>query len=228
MPNPVLSKLAITSRSNPHHTVESVSHSPIAVASFTSILWLALVMSFVTVLSFYAVFVIANDLEDPFGTDDNDMPMLEFHEEFCASLCALLTQAWLPMDQWLVKEGKWVRPRNVALAVNAFGDKIGKCGVAFSSRDVSGRAPRPYNTLLNRAKAKKARGATKGFVALRSTNREAALLPTVVIPQSLDYAGKAIVIQRAVRDRAKSKAFSSSCAGVADGNKGRKPSYAFA
>ena len=95
MPNPVLSKLAITSRSNPHHTVESVSHSPIAVASFTSILWLALVMSFVTVLSFYAVFVIANDLEDPFGTDDNDMPMLEFHEEFCEGYSSPFAQPLL-------------------------------------------------------------------------------------------------------------------------------------
>jgi len=69
--------------------------------------------------------MVANELEDPFGTEDNDMPMIEYHEEFCAQLCALFTQAWLPEDQWLVKEGKWVRPRNIAIGVNAFMNQIG-------------------------------------------------------------------------------------------------------
>ncbi len=57
------------------------------------------------------------------------MPMLEYHEEFCAGLCALITHAWLPEDQWLVKDGRWVKPRNVAIGVNAFCGKIGKRGV---------------------------------------------------------------------------------------------------
>ena len=43
-------------------------------------------MNNVVVISFYAVFIVANQMEDPFGTESNDMPMIEYHEEFCASL----------------------------------------------------------------------------------------------------------------------------------------------
>ena len=64
---------------------------PIAIASFTAVPWLSIGTTAVTVISFYAVFIVANELEDPFGSDVNDMPMLEYHEEFCASLCAMIT-----------------------------------------------------------------------------------------------------------------------------------------
>ena len=54
---------------------------PIAIASFTTVAWLSITTTVVTVISFYSVFIVANELEDPFGTEVNDMPMLEFHEE---------------------------------------------------------------------------------------------------------------------------------------------------
>ena len=38
---------------------------PIAIASFTPILWLSLTTTVITVVSFYAVFIVANELEDP-------------------------------------------------------------------------------------------------------------------------------------------------------------------
>ena len=47
---------------------------PIAIASFTPVMWLSVSTTVVTVVSFYAVFLVANELEDPFGTEDNDMP----------------------------------------------------------------------------------------------------------------------------------------------------------
>ena len=38
---------------------------PIAIASFTPTLWLSLSSTVVSVVSFYAVFIVANELEDP-------------------------------------------------------------------------------------------------------------------------------------------------------------------
>jgi hypothetical protein len=96
---------------------------PFAIASFTTVAWLSILTTAVTVISFYAIFMVANEMEDPFGDDANDMPMLEYHREFCASLRALLTSPWLPEDQWLVPSGDWVNPRTVTIAANIFGDK---------------------------------------------------------------------------------------------------------
>ena len=134
------------------------------------------------------------------------MPMLEFHEEFCASLCALMTKAWLPNDQWLVKEGRWVRPRNVALAANAFGDQIGKKGVAISRRFDENffEKGKPYSTLLNRAKLKRA--GTRGLPTLlglglrarrRLSGEAQVMMPSVVVPW--DISRSASIIQHAYR-----------------------------
>ena len=43
-------------------------------------------MSMFTVGSFTALWLIANELEDPFGPDPNDMPMLQFHQA-CVGTC---------------------------------------------------------------------------------------------------------------------------------------------
>ena len=46
-------------------------------------------------------------VQDPFGDDDNDMPMVQFHHEFCDSLQYALHHSWMDMDYWIVKEGAW-------------------------------------------------------------------------------------------------------------------------
>jgi predicted membrane chloride channel (bestrophin family) len=178
----------------------SVLLCPIAIASFTTLPWLSITTTALTVTSFYSVFIVANELEDPFGAEDNDMPMIEYHEEFCASLCALITNAWLPEDQWLQPEGRWVRPRNVALGVNAFCGKIGKTGVALGKKDWAAGA-RPYDSLLNRAKANRARKVEANFMpSLPGFKKKAPpKFPGVVVPD--DVEDSASVIQRAVRAR---------------------------
>ena len=77
------------------------------------------------------------------------MPMFEYHEEFCATLCALVTKAWLPEDQWLVKSGNWIKPQTVSLAANAFFDTIGSKNHVAADR----LAPKAHDSLINRAKA---------------------------------------------------------------------------
>lgn len=59
---------------------------PIAVACFTDSLVFAIFLSTVIILAFYAIFIVANEMEDPFGVQSTDMPMLSYHEEFCEVL----------------------------------------------------------------------------------------------------------------------------------------------
>ena len=47
------------------------------------------------------MWVVANQLEDPFGSDDNDLPMIGYHEHFCATLTHMLDSAWMSKDTWL-------------------------------------------------------------------------------------------------------------------------------
>ena len=49
----------------------------------------------------------ANELEDPFGLDANDMPMVDFHRGFCISLYETLSQPWMASDTWHVAKGPW-------------------------------------------------------------------------------------------------------------------------
>ena len=63
---------------------------PIAVAAFTETLTLTIIITLCVSGGFCAMWIIANEMEDPFGVDDNDLPMLEFHEVFCAQLRSLL------------------------------------------------------------------------------------------------------------------------------------------
>jgi len=60
-----------------------------------------------TVASFTALWLIANELEDPFGDDPNDMPMVQFHHEFCDSLTYALHHSWMEIDSWTVASGDW-------------------------------------------------------------------------------------------------------------------------
>jgi len=124
--------------------------APIAISAFTASFVLAVIATFVVVGSFYAIFIVANDMEDPFGNQLNDMPMLSYHEEFCATIYAFLTNAWLPEDQWLVRDGPWVDPASLANTASAFWDSIGKKDQAKVNH-VRGKIA-PFASLLNNQK----------------------------------------------------------------------------
>jgi len=64
--------------------------APIAIACFTETLTLTCILTLACSGGFTAMWLVANELEDPFGIDDNDLPMLEFHEGFCQQLRSLL------------------------------------------------------------------------------------------------------------------------------------------
>jgi len=154
--------------------------APIAIATYTSELWLSLLMTTVTAMSFYSAFIIANEMEDPFGSDENDVPMLEYHEEFCALLVAIMTNGWLPEDHWMVPEGKWAQPKTVGIAANAFSDSATTKDV---KRDRADR-PEPTNSLINRAKATGSRTPMLATLGLRRCSaRTARRMATSKFPQ---------------------------------------------
>ena len=57
------------------------------------------------VCGFSAMWLVANELEDPFGSDPNDLPMVGYHEHFVVSLRQMLDVAWTPHDDWLQDPG---------------------------------------------------------------------------------------------------------------------------
>jgi len=193
--------------------------TPIAVATYTSELWLSLVTVAVTVMSFYSAFIVANEMEDPFGSEENDVPMLEYHEEFCASLVAIMTNGWLPEDQWMVPEGKWVRPRTIGKAANAFCDTIGRKNIRFTRE----ARPEPTDSLINRAKANGSKGPKSGLKPFSFGLRRKATeskFPAVYGPQEgfpdggVEMDKMAAVIQRSRRRKiAKAKGPSSGAGG---------------
>ena len=59
---------------------------------------------------FASLWLVANELEDPFGHDPNDIPMAEYHEEFIEALKSSLDHPWLLTDMWTVSSGSWQPP----------------------------------------------------------------------------------------------------------------------
>jgi len=84
--------------------------TPVAIAAFTQQIVSSVVISCIVVGGFSAMWIVANELEDPFGDDANDLPMIGYHEHFVRSLMRMSTTAWLPRDKWIVQDGLWVDP----------------------------------------------------------------------------------------------------------------------
>ena len=82
-------------------------------------------LSMVVVAGFTAMWLVANELEDPFGADANDIDVLGYHAQFCEALDYQLQRAWLPSD---LSVGLAVVPqctsRSMAEAAAAHGDTV--------------------------------------------------------------------------------------------------------
>ena len=73
---------------------------PIAIGVFSDSVFISLSATVSVIGGFTAMWLVANELEDPFGTDNADLPMILYHEYFCATLQNMLTKN--PRDQWTV------------------------------------------------------------------------------------------------------------------------------
>jgi predicted membrane chloride channel (bestrophin family) len=87
-----------------------VLFTPLAIAAFTGQVASSVLISMIVVGGFAAMWLVANELEDPFGDDANDLPMVGYHEHFVRALMRMHTRAWLPRDKWVTMEGTWVNP----------------------------------------------------------------------------------------------------------------------
>jgi len=88
--------------------------APVVIACFTGNLAMSIVSAIIVVSGFSALWLVANELEDPFGIEPNDIPMMSFHNEFCCNLQGLLLSPWMMRDEWVVKAGEWKRPQPMA------------------------------------------------------------------------------------------------------------------
>ena len=66
---------------------------------------MSIVSAIIVVSGFSALWLVANELEDPFGYDANDMPMIRYHNEFCQFLDNTTRRPWMAKDRWTVKAG---------------------------------------------------------------------------------------------------------------------------
>merc|ERR1712093_34351 len=55
---------------------------PILVERFTGAVFASPVLAFIVTTGFFALHLIASELENPFGNDANDLPLVEVHEGF--------------------------------------------------------------------------------------------------------------------------------------------------
>jgi len=79
--------------------------APVVIACFTGNLAMSIVSAIIVVSGFSALWLVANELEDPFGYDANDMPMIRYHNEFCEFLDNTTRRPWMAKDRWTVKAG---------------------------------------------------------------------------------------------------------------------------
>ena len=86
--------------------------TPLGVGSFTSSQsqeWPSVVLAgFLSsfIVGSFTAMLVANELEDPFGMEPNDIDMMAFHHEFCALLSQLLYSPWMADDDWTA-DGMW-------------------------------------------------------------------------------------------------------------------------
>jgi len=85
-------------------------YAPVVISCYMGHVGISIYTSGFLVGGFSGLWLVANELEDPFGNDDNDMPLLVYHDHFVASIESSLASPWLPKDQWTSFTGNWSEP----------------------------------------------------------------------------------------------------------------------
>jgi hypothetical protein len=86
--------------------------APVAIACFSSTYSMSMITTSVVVGAFCAMWLVANEMEDPFGTEANHLDLRQFHAQFAGSLTDM--RAWFPEDAWIVSSGPWKAPTDAA------------------------------------------------------------------------------------------------------------------
>ena len=146
---------------------------PIYIASFTgAVAWVSVFLSAAAAGCFTALWVLANELEDPFGTDPNDLPMVAYHQDFCNSLLTLLHLPWMNLDHWTVREGRWRHP---AASQRAAPPSPASSSAGRPTEAAGGAAPQSSLHDLGESSAPRMRGMVspsfaKGGVSISKSN----------------------------------------------------------
>lgn len=71
---------------------------PLAIVSFTNVPAVAYAFSFLSSLFLVSLIEVSEELEDPFGEDANDLPLLDLHREFNEVLHSMFHERTLDVD----------------------------------------------------------------------------------------------------------------------------------
>lgn len=90
------------------------------------------------------MWLVANELEDPFGDDHNDLPVLQYHEYFCGAVRSLLR--WTGRDTWSNASGPWQQSEDASTGREpprgsnnvAFSEGEGHIAVAITPHGLDG------------------------------------------------------------------------------------------
>jgi len=87
--------------------------APLILSCYIGHVVMSILISWMVVGGFYALWLVANELENPFCNQLNAMPLLEYHDHFVLAIESTLTLPWMARDQWEVKEGPWKQPESM-------------------------------------------------------------------------------------------------------------------
>lgn len=102
---------------------------PISIACFSSTISMSVITSVVTVGGFVSMWLVANEMESPFGTEANSLDLRTYHNDFVMRLGDLFR--FEASDTWTVGSGAWRPPAC---------DAGHGCGSSFHSRESSFKA----------------------------------------------------------------------------------------
>lgn len=94
---------------------------PVAVACFSSAISMAVLTSVVVTGAFSAMWLVANEMEDPFGTEAIHLDLRMFHAAFVGSLRDMMHSTQFEEDTWTVGQGPWRPPTSGAMAAGVWG-----------------------------------------------------------------------------------------------------------
>lgn len=97
--------------------------TPLIAAAVMDSWWTGPILVFLTVASFWSLHFIANELDQPFGEEANDLPMREMQHDFNRSLLLLLDRHAETVPSFEINRAKVPAPRMVDCSSKVFGDK---------------------------------------------------------------------------------------------------------
>jgi len=118
--------------------------SPLTVCSFSDSPLMVGCLTFVFVLTFWLLFMLAEEMENPFGDDADDIPLVDLQRHINSRFRMLLTEAALrpePINALCDDEAEWLRCESLAEIYGGYSSSSSEGGEEMSEiSEISGSA----------------------------------------------------------------------------------------